>query len=36
MSEHKTIELAGSSTTAIEDSIQNARSRASKTLPHLR
>jgi dodecin len=38
MSDHvyKIIELAGSSTTSIEDAIQNALSRASKTLHHLR
>ncbi len=38
MSDHvyKIIQLAGSSTTSIEDAIQNAISRASKTLHHLR
>jgi dodecin len=38
MSDHiyKIIELAGSSTTSIEDAIQSAVTRASKTLHHLR
>ena len=38
MSDHvyKIIELAGSSTTSIEDAVQSAVTRASKTLHHLR
>ena len=38
MSDHiyKVIELAGSSTTSIEDAVQSAVTRASKTLHHLR
>ena len=38
MSDHiyKIIELAGSSTTSIEDAIQSAVTRASQTLHHLR
>lgn len=38
MSEHvyKIIQLAGSSTTSIEDAIQAAISKASQTLKHLR
>jgi dodecin len=33
---YKVIEIVGSSETSIEDAIQNAISRASKTLKHLR
>ncbi len=33
---YRMIELAGSSTTSIEDAIQTAIARASKTLKHLR
>jgi hypothetical protein len=33
---YKIIELAGSSETSIEDAIQNAIARASRTLKHLR
>lgn len=38
MSEHvyKTIELVGSSTTSIEDAVQNAVRRASKTIHNIR
>ena len=38
MSDHvyRVIELAGSSATSIEDAIQSALARASKTLHHLR
>jgi hypothetical protein len=38
MSEHvyKLVELTGSSTTSIEDAIQNAVSRAAKTLHNIR
>lgn len=38
MSDHvyKSVELTGSSTTTIEDAVQNAISRASKTLHNLR
>jgi dodecin len=38
MSDHvyKIIELAGSSATSIEDAIENALGRASRTLHHLR
>ncbi len=38
MSDHiyKKIELVGSSTTSIEDAVQNALNRAAKTIRHMR